>query len=132
MSLGAATKSAAMVTAVTNTVIANIVMGVAAGNSNADACSHTPSEAEPAITVGSTTISDGRSSFSNYGTCVHVSAPGSGILSTFPPDGTKTLSGTSMASPREYFERTSPSFVSSHYSSPEILSYLLALFDDIY
>jgi len=51
--------------------------------------------------VGATTSSDGRSSFSNYGTCVDIFAPGSSITSTWNTSdtATNTISGTSMASP---------------------------------
>jgi len=74
---------------------------VAAGNSNADACAHSPASEEVVITVGSTTNDDSRSSFSNYGSCVDIFAPGSGITAAWK-GGTsayKTISGTSMASP---------------------------------
>merc|ERR1719296_615509 len=51
---------------------AGVVVVVAAGNSNSDACNFSPAFAAAAITVGSTTISDARSSFSNYGRCVQI------------------------------------------------------------
>jgi len=83
-----------------------VTVVVAAGNSNADACSASPASAPNAITVGATTSTDARASFSNFGTCVDVFAPGSMIASAFPftngvldPAATRTMSGTSMASP---------------------------------
>ena len=74
---------------------------VAAGNSNADACSYSPASAPLAITVGATTISDSKSSFSNYGSCVDIHAPGSGITAAWVRSDvdTRTISGTSMACP---------------------------------
>jgi subtilisin family serine protease len=100
MSLGGGISSA-LDTAVNNLHNANITIAVAAGNSNANACNSSPARAANAITVGSTTTTDARSSFSNFGTCLDLFAPGSGILSSwFSSDtATATLSGTSMASP---------------------------------
>merc|ERR1712113_663206 len=74
---------------------------VAAGNSNADACGFSPAYVPSAITVGSTTSTDARSSFSCYGTCVDIWAPGSNVVSAShtSDDGTRSLSGTSMACP---------------------------------
>ncbi len=76
-----------------------IVVVVAAGNENQNACNRSPASAPSAITVASTTISDARSSFSNFGSCVDIFAPGSSITSTWLNAGTNTISGTSMASP---------------------------------
>jgi subtilisin family serine protease len=100
MSLGGGASSA-LDTAVNNLSNAGITIAVAAGNSNANACNSSPARAANAITVGSTTTTDARSSFSNFGTCLDIFAPGSGILSSwFSSDtATATLSGTSMASP---------------------------------
>ncbi len=80
---------------------AGVVVVVAAGNENQNACNVSPSRAPNAITVGSTTNTDARSSFSNYGTCVDVFAPGSSITSSWytSTTATNTISGTSMASP---------------------------------
>jgi len=79
---------------------------VAAGNSDSDACNYSPANAPNAITVGSTAIptgdnTDPRSSFSNYGSCVDVFAPGSNVKSAWIGDenATRTISGTSMACP---------------------------------
>ncbi|MEN9508692.1 MAG: hypothetical protein RLZZ621_1255, partial [Gemmatimonadota bacterium] len=100
MSLGGGISST-LNTAVTNAVNAGVVMVVAAGNSNADACGSSPAATPAALTVGSTTSTDARSSFSNYGSCVDLFAPGSSITSAWYT-GTNvynTISGTSMASP---------------------------------
>jgi len=76
-----------------------IAVVVAAGNSNDNACNWSPASAPVAITVGATNINDGRSSFSNWGSCLDLFAPGSGIVSTWPGGGSNTMSGTSMAAP---------------------------------
>jgi aqualysin 1 len=100
MSLGGGA-STALDTAVNNLVASGVPIAVAAGNSNANACNSSPARATSAITVGSTTTTDARSSFSNFGTCLDLFAPGSGILSAWftSNTATATLSGTSMASP---------------------------------
>jgi len=100
MSLGGGI-STALDTAVNNLHNAGVPIAVAAGNSNANACNSSPARAVNAITVGSTTTTDARSSFSNFGTCLDLFAPGSGILSAWftSNTATATLSGTSMASP---------------------------------
>ena len=100
MSLGGGA-STAVDNAVQNAINAGVTMVVAAGNSNANACNYSPARAPNAITVGSTTSSDARSSFSNYGSCVDLFAPGSSITSAWytSDSATNTISGTSMASP---------------------------------
>lgn len=100
MSLGGGASSA-IDAAVNGAVNANVVMVVAAGNESTDACSKSPARAASAVTVGSTTNSDTRSSFSNYGTCLDLFAPGSSIRSAWytSNSATNTISGTSMASP---------------------------------
>ena len=81
-----------------------VVVVVAAGNDAKDACNYSPASAADAITVGSTTDKDEKSPFSNIGNCVDVYAPGSDIISASSSSntGSKTLSGTSMASPRKF------------------------------
>ena len=100
MSLGGGA-SQATDDAVTRMHNAGVTVVVAAGNENQNACNVSPSRAPAAITVGSTTSTDARSSFSNYGTCVDVFAPGSSITSAWytSTTATNTISGTSMASP---------------------------------
>ncbi|KAJ8050820.1 Proteinase R [Holothuria leucospilota] len=85
--------------AVADAVIRGIVVVVPAGSSNANACNYSPSREPSAITVGATDSSDERSSFSNYGTCVDIFAPGSSITSTWHTSDTATItmSGTSLA-----------------------------------
>lgn len=100
MSLGGS-KNQAVNDAVTNAIAAGVTFAVAAGNSNADACSYSPSSTPTALTVGATDNTDARASFSNYGTCLDIFAPGVNILSSWigSNSATNTISGTSMASP---------------------------------
>ncbi|MDZ7790182.1 MAG: S8 family peptidase [Xanthomonadales bacterium] len=100
MSLGGGA-STATDNAVSNMRNAGVTVVVAAGNESQDACNVSPGRSGDAITVGSTTDSDSRSSFSNYGTCVDIFAPGSNITSAWSTgdSATNTISGTSMASP---------------------------------
>jgi hypothetical protein len=87
--------------AVSAAVRAGIVTAVAAGNENGNACSYSPASTPSAITVGSTTSTGARSSFSNYGSCVDIFAPGTSITSAWigSNSATSTISGTSMATP---------------------------------
>jgi len=100
MSLGGGASSA-LDTAVNNSINAGADYAIAAGNSNANACNYSPARVANANTVGATTSSDARSSFSNYGSCLDIFAPGSSITSAWYTSNTatNTISGTSMASP---------------------------------
>ncbi|THF88178.1 S8 family peptidase [Deinococcus sp. KSM4-11] len=101
MSLGGGA-SQAVDDAVTSATNSGLVMAVAAGNSNADACGSSPARAPSAITVGAATKTDSRdTSYSNYGSCVDLFAPGTGITSSWNTSdtATNTISGTSMATP---------------------------------
>ncbi len=100
MSLGGG-YSAALNTATQNAIADGISFAVAAGNSNADACNFSPASTPNAITVGSTSSNDARSSFSNWGSCIDIFAPGSSIKSAWNTSSTatNTISGTSMAAP---------------------------------
>lgn len=100
MSLGGGA-SASVNAAVAGAVSKGVTMVVAAGNSNADACNYSPAGEPSAITVGATTIDDWRASYSNYGSCLDIFAPGSSITSAWNTSSTasNTISGTSMAAP---------------------------------
>ncbi len=100
LSLGGSA-SEALDTAVRNAIAAGVTFAVAAGNSNADACTASPARVEEAITVGASTDEDVRASFSNKGACVDLFAPGAEITSAGykADDASATFSGTSMASP---------------------------------
>ena len=101
MSLGGSGTQAAMKRAVDGAVDAGVTVVVAGGNSNRDACTFSPAFIPSAVTVGSTDSVDRRSSFSNYGSCTEIWAPGSAITSAGVRDdtGSATFSGTSMACP---------------------------------
>jgi subtilisin family serine protease len=100
MSLGGGASSA-LDTAVNNSINAGVTYAVAAGNSNANAGNYSPARVGAAITVGSSTSTDARSSFSNFGSVVDIFAPGSSITSAWSTSNTatRTISGTSMATP---------------------------------
>jgi subtilisin family serine protease len=93
--------SAAVNTAVQNSINSGVTYVVAAGNSAADACYYSPASVGAALTVGATTSSDAQASYSNSGACVDLFAPGSGIYSAWNTDNYAmyTLNGTSMATP---------------------------------
>ena len=100
MSLGGG-YSTTMNEAIARAVGDGIVMAVAAGNENSDACGVSPASEPLAITVGATEASDARAYYSNFGSCVDIFAPGSAIVSaaTTSPTASRSLSGTSMATP---------------------------------
>ncbi len=100
MSLGGSANSS-LDTAVNNSISAGVTYAIAAGNSNANACNYSPARVGAAITVGATTSSDARASYSNFGTCLDLFAPGSSITSAWYTSNTatSTISGTSMAAP---------------------------------
>jgi subtilisin family serine protease len=100
MSLGGG-PSTALDNAVRNSIASGVTYAIAAGNSNANAANFSPARVGEAITVGATTRTDARSSFSNFGSVVDIFAPGSAILSAWRTSdtATTTISGTSMATP---------------------------------
>ncbi len=100
MSLGGG-KSLVVNAAVAGAVSKGVTMVVAAGNSSADACNYSPASEPSAITVAASTSLDAKPSWSNFGTCVDIFAPGYNIKSAWNASSTatNTISGTSMASP---------------------------------
>ncbi|MFG1610274.1 S8 family peptidase [Actinoplanes sp. NPDC049265] len=105
MSLGGGA-STTLDNAVASSIASGVTYGVAAGNGNAlglrqNACNYSPARVPTAITVGATQNNDAAASFSNYGTCVDILAPGVDITSSWysSTTATKTISGTSMATP---------------------------------
>ncbi|MFF7181166.1 S8 family serine peptidase [Streptomyces sp. NPDC008121] len=87
--------------AVKKAIAAGVTFGVAAGNESSDAGQGSPSRVQEALTVASSTKNDEQSDFSNFGAVVDLYAPGSDIASAWNDSdtGTKTISGTSMATP---------------------------------
>jgi len=98
MSLGGAYNST-LNNVVTRVIDDGVVMAVAAGNESVSACTKSPASTPAAITVAASNSTDNRASFSNYGSCVDVFAPGVGIRSTLIGGGSGSYDGTSMASP---------------------------------
>jgi aqualysin 1 len=100
MSLGGS-PSTALDNAVRNSIANGVVYAIAAGNSNRNACNFSPARTAEAITVGATTSTDARASYSNKGSCLDLFAPGSSITSAWNTSNTatNTISGTSMATP---------------------------------
>jgi subtilisin family serine protease len=103
MSLGGAA-SQAIDDAVRRSAASGVFYALAAGNEATNACTRSPARAGAGttngiMTVAATDSADREASFSNYGTCVDVWAPGVSVLSTRKGGGTTTMSGTSMASP---------------------------------
>jgi subtilisin family serine protease len=100
MSLGGG-NSAALNTAVSNSIADGVTYAVAAGNDDVDACTSSPASVGAAMTIGATGPNDARASFSNWGSCVDLFGPGVNIVSDswLTDTGTATMSGTSMASP---------------------------------
>jgi subtilisin family serine protease len=115
MSLGGAANSA-VDDAVARAVADGVTFAVAAGNSTADACTQSPARTPSALTIAASDISDRPASFTNFGSCVDWYAPGVNITSAWKGSTTasKTISGTSMASPHTagvaaLYLQTSPS-----------------------
>ncbi|GID93678.1 S8 family peptidase [Amorphoplanes digitatis] len=100
MSLGGGA-STTLDNAVASSISSGVTYALAAGNSTANACNSSPARVASAITVGATTNTDAKASYSNYGTCLDIFAPGSSITSDWYSSNTatNTISGTSMASP---------------------------------
>ena len=95
--------SSTLDSAVGKVISDGVTVAVAAGNSNTNACNTSPARVKAALTTGATDSTDRRASFSNYGSCLDLFAPGVAITSAWPAAGsttaTSTISGTSMASP---------------------------------
>ncbi|HEU5474252.1 MAG TPA: S8 family peptidase [Actinophytocola sp.] len=100
MSLGGGA-STAIDNAVRTSITDGVTYAIASGNSNANACNFSPARVTQAITVNASTQTDARASFSNFGTCTDIFAPGQGITSSWSTSNTatNTISGTSMATP---------------------------------
>ncbi|MEU8302499.1 S8 family peptidase [Actinomadura sp. NPDC048955] len=98
MSLGGG-YSSSVNSAANSLASSGVFLAVAAGNDNGNACNYSPASASNATTVAASTSTDAKASYSNYGNCVELYAPGTSITSTWLNGGTNTISGTSMATP---------------------------------
>jgi len=117
MSLGGGT-SRALDEAVKNSADSGVLYSIAAGNEGRGTCKQSPARVgkhDGVVTTAATNSSDEETSWSNYGSCVDIWAPGASILSTKLGGGTTTLSGTSMASP--HVGGTGALYLSKHPSS---------------
>ncbi|MEQ1764131.1 MAG: S8 family serine peptidase [Pyrinomonadaceae bacterium] len=101
ISITASGNSSALNNSVNALVNAGVTVVTSAGNFNADACGYSPASASSAITVGATSTADYKATFSNFGSCVDVWAPGISITSASNGDDTsyRVMNGTSMSSP---------------------------------
>ena len=98
MSLGGG-YSSTLNSAAANLANSGVFLAVAAGNENQNACNVSPASASAAYTTAASDRTDRKASFSNWGSCVDGWAPGVSIKSAWLLSGTRTISGTSMASP---------------------------------
>ncbi|MFJ2213270.1 S8 family peptidase [Streptomyces sp. NPDC101062] len=115
-------RSTAVNAAVNAVADSGVVSVVAAGNENQNACDVSPASASKVVTVGATDKEDRQATFSNWGTCLELYAPGVGIISAKLGGGYNALNGTSMASPhvagvaallKEKYPTASPAAVSN-------------------
>jgi aqualysin 1 len=107
--------STALDNAVKASADSGVFYSIAAGNDRTNACTSSPARAgthDGVMTTAATDSNDQEASFSNFGPCVDIWAPGVGILSTRRGGGTTTLSGTSMAAP--HVGGTGALYLSSH------------------
>ncbi|MCW3813331.1 S8 family peptidase [Micromonospora sp. DR5-3] len=125
MSLGGGASST-LDNAVANSISSGVTYAIAAGNSTANACNYSPARVASAITVGATTSTDARASYSNYGSCLDIFAPGSSITSDWSTSdtATNTISGTSMATPHVAGAAALVLGANPSYTPAQVTSYL--------
>ena len=99
LSLGLYANIGSLARAISDLADVGVLVVAAAGNSNRDACDHYPSAYTNVLAVAASNAIDRRAAFSNWGPCADLFAPGEDVRSTYLGSGTRTLSGTSMASP---------------------------------
>ncbi|KAK2139808.1 hypothetical protein LSH36_1599g00000 [Paralvinella palmiformis] len=99
MSLGGTGEQEAIEDLITQMFAEGVSFGISAGNSDNDACNYTPARTPDAVTVAATDVEDVTASFTNYGSCVDIHAPGVTVRSSVPNEGTDEYSGTSMSAP---------------------------------
>lgn len=78
---------------------AGILLTVSAGNDTSPACDYSPGNAAELMTVGATNATDAKASFSNYGTCVDIFAPGENVLTATAGGSHALKSGTTYSAP---------------------------------
>lgn len=143
MSLGGQFSSAALDTAIANSVAAGVIYAVAAGNDGVDAATFSPANHPDVVTVSAIADSDGKcgglgagtswgaddtfARFSNFGSRIEIAAPGVNIYSTYKGGGYAYLSGTSMASPHVAGAVARLVLSNPASTSAEIVSRLLAV-----
>lgn len=93
------TYSNTLATALTNMMNSGVFLAASAGNTGGNSCNRLPRNLNAALVVGATTSGDSRATYSSVGSCVDIYAPGSAITSTWINSGTRSLNGTSMATP---------------------------------
>ncbi|MFG1780442.1 S8 family peptidase [Micromonospora sp. NPDC049051] len=127
MSLGGSTNTS-LNTAVANSIADGITYAVASGNSNANACNFSPASVPTALTVNASQSNDARASFSNWGTCTDLFAPGVSVLSAWYTSNTatNTISGTSMASPHVAGAAARVLSVNPSWTPAQVHSYLVS------
>ena len=99
MSLGGTGEQEAIEDLIGQMFTEGICFGISAGNSDNDACNYTPARTPDAVTIGATDVEDVTATFTNYGSCVDIHAPGVEIRSSVPNKGNDEYSGTSMSAP---------------------------------
>ena len=99
LSLGYTGRDAVVESVIADLLAAGVIVVAAAGNDNANACNHFPSAQSGVVSVAASSTSDARASFSNYGSCVTLFAPGVSTRGAALGGGSTTMSGTSMSSP---------------------------------
>jgi subtilisin family serine protease len=104
MSLGSSRRIKSLNTAVRTSAASGVFYSLSAGNEGRSACKFSPAmtgagKNNGILTTAATNSADREPSWSNFGRCVDLWAPGANILSTWLGGATKTISGTSMAAP---------------------------------
>ncbi|TDC85059.1 S8 family peptidase [Micromonospora sp. KC606] len=127
MSLGGSYNSS-LNAAVQNSINDGVTYAVASGNSNANACNFSPASVPAALTVNASQSNDARASFSNWGSCTDMFAPGVGILSAWSTSDTATssISGTSMAAPHVAGAAARVLSVNPSWTPAQVHSYLVS------